>query len=220
MDNLDSFKKAIKQAGYDENEAQSYLDIIKEMRGPSPSGTTENATTSGTTNGRTFGTNFVASANNPNAVVPSNQMASYNYVMPEKFGITQAYGNPNRMYASGYHQGTDYGTPENTPLAAPPGSTWEVEHAFSGAGPGSLNDNTNGGYGNSVVLKNTATGERIRFSHLNEVNVKPGEIVQGGTQFGKTGSTGRSSGPHVDVEAYDASGKLVDVKSTKFGNYF
>ena len=50
----------------------------------------------------------------------------------------------------------------------------------------------------------------VRYSHLNQVGVKPGQVVKGGQVVGLTGSTGNSSGPHLDWEAYDAQGRLTD----------
>lgn len=117
---------------------------------------------------------------------------------------TQEFGNYNpQLYADvgGYNRGTDIGMKANTPLKAPPGQ-WQVMEAKTGG--------WNTGWGNYVLAKNTQTGETIRLSHLNKVDVKPGDIVNEGGQFGISGTTGRTTGQHLDIEFTDNQGQLID----------
>ena len=40
------------------------------------------------------------------------------------------------------------------------------------------------------------------YSHLNEIFVKKGDLVKRGERIGTVGSTGRSTGPHLDFRIY------------------
>lgn len=63
--------------------------------------------------------------------------------------------------------------------------------------------------GNGVVVK-TADGTLIRYLHMQHTPpVKVGQKVNAGTNLGKIGSTGRSTGPHLHLQAVK-NGKNVD----------
>lgn len=65
------------------------------------------------------------------------------------------------------------------------------------------------GWGNSVKIK-TADGRIVRLSHLNNINVKPGQKITAGTVVGGQGNTGTTygkTGIHVDVTVYKPDGK-------------
>ena len=145
-------------------------------------------------------------------------------VLPSSYAVTQKFGNYNPAIEpskDGINYGTDFGTPEGTPLAVPPG-TWTVVKSYKQAQQkGYIGNRENAGYGNSVVLKNTETGEIMRFSHLkpNTVAVKGGEELKGGTIFAQTGSTGNVTGPHLDLEYYNSQGRVGDIQATSYRKY-
>ncbi len=132
------------------------------------------------------------------------------------FPITQAFGNKNgvEVFSHGVNTGADIGTPENTPVFLPKGK-WKVLNAYSGAKGGYVGDSENSGYGNSVYLQNLDTGEKLRFSHLNSVNV-PSDTMQGGEAVGMTGATGNVTGPHLDVEYHNPAGQLSDFLTSPY----
>ncbi len=99
-----------------------------------------------------------------------------------------------------FHRGLDIPVPVGTPVYAPfAGQVTRIDR--DGVGKGAVN-------GNAVILR---VGEhRWAFLHLSTVAVKPGANVQRGQLLGKSGQTGRSTGPHLHIQVYDPSGKLVD----------
>jgi murein DD-endopeptidase MepM/ murein hydrolase activator NlpD len=140
--------------------------------------------------------------------------------------VTQRFGNYNpgvEVTKSGINYGTDIAVKKGTPIAAPEGE-WEVVKAFDGAsveGPRNRERMVNQGYGNSVMIQNKETGEKMRFSHLGvgDVFVKPGDVVKGGTVLGKTGASGNTAGrtgQHLDLEYYDPKGNISNVEKTKY----
>lgn len=134
--------------------------------------------------------------------------------------ITQAFGNVNpdvEVMSGGVNNGVDYGFKYGDPVKAPLG-TWVVADSYSGdTAHGYIGNNSNSGYGNSVVLKNPQTGEEIRLSHLASNFAKPGAIVHGGSLVGLVGDTGNATAPHLDAEYKDASGNYADISKTPYG---
>jgi len=135
--------------------------------------------------------------------------------------ITQRAGARHSRYdniSGGVNRGTDFAVPSGTPIFAPEG-TWVVQEAFGGA-PNQPNAKVNNGYGNSVVLVNENTGERVRMSHLSGVGVKPGQRINSGQPIGASGMSGHATGAHLDVEYIDAQGRLRDILSSPYGGNF
>ncbi len=56
-----------------------------------------------------------------------------------------------------------------------------------------------GGYGNMVEIDH-GNGITTRYGHLSEIDVTVGQVVAKGGVIGHTGSTGRSTGPHLHYE--------------------
>lgn len=84
------------------------------------------------------------------------------------------------------HPGIDYAALEGSPAYATAAGTVIV------AG-------YNGGYGNMVEIDH-GNGITTRYGHLSEIDVHVGQVVGKDTVVGKTGSTGRSTGPHLHYE--------------------
>jgi murein DD-endopeptidase MepM/ murein hydrolase activator NlpD len=64
------------------------------------------------------------------------------------------------------------------------------------------------GYGNTVVIDH-ADGRQTRYAHLAEQAVRPGDTVSEGQIIGKSGSSGRATGPHLHFELL-VDGRPVD----------
>jgi murein DD-endopeptidase MepM/ murein hydrolase activator NlpD len=93
------------------------------------------------------------------------------------------------------HPGVDLAARAGTEVAAAASGT--VVHA----GPA-------GTYGNLVTLRHD-NGFETRYAHLSSVDVKVGDLVEEGTELGKVGTTGYSTGPHLHFEVRH-DGKAID----------
>lgn len=111
-----------------------------------------------------------------------------------QFPVTSGFGQRGKEF----HTGTDLGVPSGTPLKSPVGAV-AVQAGYE-----------EGGYGNFLKFL-YADGHSLILGHLSEfVGIKPGEVIKfpkPGSVFGKSGSTGRSTGPHAHLELRDKTGK-------------
>jgi murein DD-endopeptidase MepM/ murein hydrolase activator NlpD len=64
------------------------------------------------------------------------------------------------------------------------------------------------GYGNTVVIDHQ-DGRQTRYAHLSQELVRAGDAVTEGQVLGKSGNSGRSTGPHLHFEVL-VNGKPVD----------
>jgi len=87
-----------------------------------------------------------------------------------------------------YHYGLDITVQSGAPILAP--ADGEVQEA-----------RIRGGYGKYVKI-NHGYGYKTLFLHMSQLNVKKGQIVKRGDLLGKSGSTGRTSGPHLHYEVH------------------
>jgi murein DD-endopeptidase MepM/ murein hydrolase activator NlpD len=110
------------------------------------------------------------------------------FVMPVAGRPSSGYGLRTDPIHGGSvnHPGFDLAASSGTEVAAAAGGT--VVHA----GPA-------GTYGNLVTVRHD-NGFETRYAHLSEVDVKVGDVVQPGTELGKVGTTGYSTGPHLHFE--------------------
>jgi murein DD-endopeptidase MepM/ murein hydrolase activator NlpD len=82
------------------------------------------------------------------------------------------------------HLGVDYAAPVGTPVRA------------SGNGVVTL-AGWSGGYGKTVKIRHP-NGYETLYGHLSRIGVKPGQRVSQADIIGAVGTTGRSTGPHLD----------------------
>src|SRR5689334_20304565 len=114
-------------------------------------------------------------------------------VVSSRYGVRQ---DPFTKRAR-FHEGIDIAAPAGAPVRAPMAG----EVTFSGTLPG---------YGNTVEVDH-GNGLKTRYAHNSVNRVAVGEHVQPGDVIALVGSTGRSTGAHVHVEARQ-HGKTIDPK--------
>ena len=101
--------------------------------------------------------------------------------------ITDKYGwrkNPFNKNKTEFHEGLDIAASYGTSVKAAGGG----KVTFVGWKPA---------YGNTVVIKH-GYGYVSQYAHNSKINVKVGQVVKRGDIIARVGSTGRSTGPHVD----------------------
>jgi murein DD-endopeptidase MepM/ murein hydrolase activator NlpD len=104
-----------------------------------------------------------------------------------------------KVYTS--HFGVDYGAREGTPVHA------TADGVVLSAGP-------NGPAGNMVHLRHKNSYETM-YLHLSRIFVSSGERVESGKVLGLVGTTGESTGPHLDYRIKQG-GNYVNPLSAKF----
>ncbi|MDE6801913.1 MAG: M23 family metallopeptidase, partial [Muribaculaceae bacterium] len=86
-----------------------------------------------------------------------------------------------------FHEGMDFSAPIGTPVYA------------TGDGVVTAAGRVMSGYGNMVDIDH-GFNYMTRYAHLNDVLVKPGQVVKRGDLIGRVGNTGKSTGPHLHYE--------------------
>lgn len=118
----------------------------------------------------------------------------------EKATISSPFGerkNPMDNSKTEMHGGIDFAAPLNSPVQAVlPGKVASIEKSPDG-------------FGNRVLVEHP-NGSTSYYAHLNDVNVKQGDELTQGQPVGTVGSTGKSTGPHVEFGILDKSGKPID----------
>ena len=120
------------------------------------------------------------------------------FIWPTNGSITSYFGyrNAPTRGASSNHPAIDIGAPMGAEVVASDGGVV-------------ISTGWNGGYGNSVGIKHD-NGMVTYYNHLSAWNVKVGDTVAQGQPIANVGSTGVSTGPHLDFKVLDANGKPVD----------
>ena len=64
------------------------------------------------------------------------------------------------------------------------------------------------GYGQTIIVR-TPNGFQEQFAHLGEMHVRVGEVLQPGAAVGLMGSSGLSTGPHLDFVVYKPGASIL-----------
>ncbi|MFZ2101963.1 MAG: M23 family metallopeptidase [Oricola sp.] len=119
--------------------------------------------------------------------------------------ITSGFGNRRDpiIGRSAFHAGIDLSVPTGTAIHATGSGT--VIHA-----------GRNGGYGKMVEIRHV-NGLTTRYAHLSKILVKVGDNVTAGKKIALSGSTGRSTGPHLHYEVRENSAAVNPMSFLKAG---
>lgn len=122
---------------------------------------------------------------------PIRSVAGY-FVNPLPTGRkTQGLHGPGR-------RGIDIGAPTGTPIyAAASGTVLIAKTGWSG------------GYGNMAIIQHS-NGTKTLYAHMSKLGTRTGAGVSQGEIIGYVGSTGRSTGPHLHFEVFNAKNPGVD----------
>jgi murein DD-endopeptidase MepM/ murein hydrolase activator NlpD len=66
-----------------------------------------------------------------------------------------------------------------------------------------------GGYGNFVIIQHSNNTKTL-YAHMSKVGTYIGDEVRQGEIIGAVGNTGRSTGPHIHFEVFNAKNPGVD----------
>lgn len=134
------------------------------------------------------------------AASPARIDAGSGYMYPVAGRMSSDFGN--RVHpidrSVKFHSGLDIAVPKGTPVDASASGTVK----FAG---------WSGGYGNLLVLEH-ADGRETRYAHLDKILVAEGDSVNAGQQVALSGSTGKSTGPHLHFEIRE-KGRALDPES-------
>ena len=109
------------------------------------------------------------------------------WVWPVSGRVTGVYGSA-RIYngtPGAPHWGIDIAAPTGTPVLAPSAGVVRLVHQ----------DNW---FAGGLVILDHGYGLTSSFLHLSRIDVSPGDVISKGAVLGAVGSTGRSTGPHLD----------------------
>ena len=129
-------------------------------------------------------------ADNHNIQIENIKSKGFGKILwPVKYGkITSKFGNRNHpvLKSVKFHRGVDIAVSIGTPVYS--GIKGKV--TFAGR---------KGNYGNLVEIEGN-NGIKVRYAHLNSVDVVTGQKVSDGEKVAETGNTGMSTGPHLHYE--------------------
>ena len=129
-------------------------------------------------------------ADNQNIQIESIESKGFGKILwPVKYGkITSKFGNRTHpvLKSVKFHRGVDIAVSIGTPVYS--GIKGKV--TFAGR---------KGNYGNLVEIERD-DGIKVRYAHLNSIDVVTGQKVSDGEKVAETGNTGMSTGPHLHYE--------------------
>ena len=129
-------------------------------------------------------------ADNQNIKIKNIENKGFGKILwPVKYGkITSKFGNRNHpvLKSVKFHRGVDIAVSVGTPVYS--GIKGKV--TFAGR---------KGNYGNLVEIERD-DGIKVRYAHLNSIDVVTGQKVSDGEKVAETGNTGMSTGPHLHYE--------------------
>ncbi|MDK2920716.1 MAG: peptidoglycan hydrolase FlgJ [Desulfonauticus sp.] len=123
----------------------------------------------------------------PQSLAPDKRLGE-NFVWPVKGEISSSFGWRIDPFTGqkAWHSGIDIAVPKNTEVKA----CWSGKVIFAGE---------KAGYGKTVILKHK-NGLISLYAHNSKLLVEEGQFVRFGQKIALSGSSGRSTGPHLHFE--------------------
>lgn len=109
-----------------------------------------------------------------------------------------------------FHPAVDVANVKGTPITSP------VDGRVISAVDGKIQGDD--GYGNNIMIQ-ALNGDKLRFSHLDEIKVGIGQTVKKGQQIATMGNSGNSSSPSGEGDGTHIDIRIVD-KYNKYKNPF
>ncbi|MFP3989661.1 M23 family metallopeptidase [Streptomyces sp. E11-3] len=135
----------------------------------------------------------------PGAVAES--ASSWTSPITVRAKISAPYGGRSGGYA-GRHTGVDFAVRTGTPVRA--------------VGPGRVVlAARSGNYGKAVTIRMT-DGRYTLYTHLSRISVRVGQRVRAKTRVGRSGATGRVTGPHLHFEVRARRGYGSDINPLSY----
>ncbi|MEM6466895.1 MAG: M23 family metallopeptidase [Pseudomonadota bacterium] len=122
------------------------------------------------------------------------------WIWPVSGRVTGVYGSARIFNGvpGSTHWGIDIAAPTGTSVLAPSAGVVRLVHQ----------DNY---FARGLIILDHGYGLTSSFLHLSRIDVQPGDTVGQGATIGAVGSTGRSTGPHLDWRMNLGSGTRLDV---------
>jgi murein DD-endopeptidase MepM/ murein hydrolase activator NlpD len=129
--------------------------------------------------------------------VPTGQGDWWTFKPSQGFGPTdEPLDSPYQGFPH-FNKGIDYPVPSGTPIKA------NISGTVTAAG------DAGEGWGNRVVILD-AEGNSHSYGHLTNASVGVGDVIEAGNIIGVSGSTGKSTGPHLSYDVYNAQYQFTD----------
>jgi murein DD-endopeptidase MepM/ murein hydrolase activator NlpD len=135
----------------------------------------------------TKNTNTVKNVSKPNNSSSKQSAGTGSMVKPIGHGSVKTQGIHG-------HNGVDFGAPIGTAVYAAMDGVVTLTRGGGG---------WNGGYGNYIVIKH-ANGVQTLYAHLDSISVNKGDNVNKSQVIGRSGNSGKSTGPHLHFEVRGA----------------
>jgi len=109
------------------------------------------------------------------------------FIWPSTGRISGVYGSQRVLNGEPKrpHYGIDIAAPRGAPVVAPAGGVIRLAHQDMY-------------YTGKTIILDHGHGVSSAFLHMDSLTVREGDVVARGQQIGTVGSTGRSTGPHLD----------------------
>ncbi|MFH8486783.1 M23 family metallopeptidase [Streptomyces longisporoflavus] len=134
-------------------------------------------------------------------LAPEKPRRRFTLPLRRRYRVSSRYG-VRGDWAAGHHTGIDLAVPKGTAVHAV-GAGTVVLARWSGA------------YGKAVTVR-MRDGHYAVYAHLSRISVRRGARVGAGDRIGRSGATGRATGPHLHLEIRARRGYGSDVNPVRY----